>query len=120
MPSTQWKLWRCVVTFIATTMLTTTAVADDAKKDEAKPPQRQMLYKIFAPIMHDMGSCNLQMACAEVTFICAFMACLTNWCAAQSTMHNVASLKPAQARPTHRTATGGLLIRWHKRSGIGF
>jgi len=29
---------------------------------EAKPPQRQMLYKIFAPIMQDMGSCNLQKA----------------------------------------------------------
>ena len=62
MRTTQWKLWRCVVTVIATTILTTTAVADDAKKDEVKPPQRQMLYNIFAPIMHDMGSCNLQKA----------------------------------------------------------
>ena len=62
MPTAQWKLCRCVVTVIATTILTTTAVADDAKTDEAEPPQRQMLYKIFAPIMHDMGSCNLQKA----------------------------------------------------------
>lgn len=62
MRTTQWKLWRCVVTVIVTTILTTIGVADDAKKDEAKPPQRQMLYNIFAPIMHDMGSCNLQKA----------------------------------------------------------
>ncbi len=29
---------------------------------EAKTPQSQMLYNIFAPIMHDMGSCNRQKA----------------------------------------------------------
>lgn len=28
----------------------------------ANPPQREMLYDIFAPIMQDMGSCNLQKA----------------------------------------------------------
>lgn len=55
-------LAKTTATVIATTILTTTAVADDSRKDEDKPPQRQMLYNTFAPIMHDMGSCNLQKA----------------------------------------------------------
>jgi hypothetical protein len=34
----------------------------DASKSQPKPPQWKMLFKIFAPIMQDIGSCNLQKA----------------------------------------------------------
>ncbi len=40
-----------------------TAMGDNAKQDsqkaQATPPQRQMLFTIFKPIMHDMGSCRV-------------------------------------------------------------
>ncbi len=66
MPAMKSKLWLCLTTLLAVAILTATAVADDAnkdaKKDEPKPPQRQMLFKIFAPIMHDIGARNLQKA----------------------------------------------------------
>jgi hypothetical protein len=56
---------------LAIAALTAPAPAADAKKDaqakkarkaEAKPPKRQMLFKIFSPIMRNLGSCNLQKA----------------------------------------------------------
>ena len=49
-------------------VLTAAAVADDTKKDaekdEAKHPPRQMLFKIFKPVMRDVGAYNLQKATA--------------------------------------------------------
>jgi hypothetical protein len=66
MPTTNFKLWPFLTILLSVAMLAATAVAEDAKedakKDEAKPPQRQMLFKIFAPIMQDLGSRNLQKA----------------------------------------------------------
>jgi len=66
MPTTQSKFWSHLTALLTVAILTATALADDTKKgerkDEAKPPERQMLYTIFAPIMHDLGSHNLQKA----------------------------------------------------------
>jgi len=57
---------RHLTALLTVAVLTAAAVADDTKKDaakeEAKQPPRQMLFKIFKPVMHDIGAFNLQKA----------------------------------------------------------
>jgi len=66
MLKTKSKALPYLTALLATTVLTATTMAQDAKKDakEAVPtsPPRQMLYKIFAPIMKELGEANLQKA----------------------------------------------------------
>ena len=63
MTTTKSNAWLCLTALFAVAVLTSHATAVDAKKDaETKPAKRQMLFKIFAPIMRDLGSQNLQKA----------------------------------------------------------
>ena len=56
------RRWAGVRTLLVVAAVAATAMAGNAKqepqKDQAKLPQRQMLFKIFKPIMHDIGSCR--------------------------------------------------------------
>jgi hypothetical protein len=54
-----------ILTVMLITMLGNCLLAEKVEPADpvkAKPPQRQMLFKIFAPIIHDLGSCNFQKA----------------------------------------------------------
>ena len=66
MLTTKFKVSPYLTALLAVTFLTATTVAQEAKKDAKKerlpPPPRQMLFKIFAPIMKDIGASNLQKA----------------------------------------------------------
>lgn len=66
MLTTKFKVSPYLTALLAVTVLTATTVAQEAKKDAKKerlpPPPRQMLFKIFAPIMKDIGASNLQKA----------------------------------------------------------
>ena len=63
MPTRRPNAWRYLTTLLAITVLTAPALAADAKKTaKTEPVKRQMLFKIFAPIMRNLGSQNLQKA----------------------------------------------------------
>ena len=66
MLTTKFNVLSYLTALFAVTVLTATAVAKDAtkdvKKDRLSPPPRQMLFKIFAPVMKDLGAWNLQKA----------------------------------------------------------
>ena len=62
-PSRRWAGVRTllvVAAFAATAMVGN--AKQDSQKEQAKAPQRQMLFTIFKPIMHDIGSCRVQKA----------------------------------------------------------
>jgi len=64
MPTMKSKLLSCLAASLTLAVLIAPAAAKNAKKADAKKPQpkRQMLFKIFAPIMNNLGSVNLQKA----------------------------------------------------------
>ena len=57
MQMTRSRLWEGTRILLVFAALAATAMAADPKKEDAKP-KRQMLYKIFKPIMRDIGSSN--------------------------------------------------------------
>jgi hypothetical protein len=57
MQMTRSRLWGGTRILLVVAALAATAMGADTKKKEEKPEQ-QMLFKIFKPIMRDIGSCN--------------------------------------------------------------